>query len=134
MDDQRTERESGESVDRKAFARFRLKWLLIAFIPLSVALAFYYRHLQQRERIRNAYDRINALVFDAHYNPNGDLILFARNRNVTDSDLRVLTPIGSGEAGMGDHKVIRLELRGSKVSDEAADLFRRAAPECELVR
>lgn len=108
--------------------------MLVAFIPLSIALALYYHHLQQRARIQNAYGRINALAFDAHYYLDGDLTLIAKNGNVTDSDLMLLIPIGSGEAGMGDHKVIRLDLRGSQVSDEAAEMFRRAAPECELVR
>lgn len=121
-------------MNREAFARFRLKWLLLAFIPLSVVLAFYCRYVQQRERIRNAYDRMNRLVFDAHFDPNGDCILFARNGNVTDNDLKVLIPIGSGEASMGSRKVIRLELRGSKVSDDAISLFHSSAPECELVR
>lgn len=121
MDDQEDMRRNGATLSRKALRRFRLKWLLMAFIPLSIALAFYYRHLQQRARIQNAYDRINALVFDGRYDPNGDLVLTAKNGNVSDNDLRLLTSIGSGEAGMGGHKVIRLDLRGSQVSDDAME-------------
>jgi hypothetical protein len=134
MDAQRDDREGGGS--RRSLADFRLKWLLIAFVPLSIVLAFYYRHLQHRTRVTRANDTINRLVFDAHYEPDGDgnLQLFARKGNVTDADLMSLIPIGSGEAAFGGHKVIRMELRGSKVSDEAISRFRAAAPECELVR
>src|SRR5688572_22544546 len=117
MYDQGTRRTGGERVKRQAFTGFRLKWLLIAFVPLSIAWAFYYRHTEQRERIQRAYDRMNALVFDAHFTPNGDCVLFARNGNLSDPDLKALIPIGSGEARMGSHKVIRMELGGSKVSD-----------------
>ena len=134
MDGQRAKRKGGRHLNRKTVARFRLKWLLIAFIPLSVLLALYARHELQRQRIQHAFDRISGLVFDAHFNTNGDCILFARRANVTDSDLTALIPIGSGEASIGGHKVIRLELCGSKVSDAAIDLFDHSAPECKLVR
>jgi hypothetical protein len=134
MDDQRTNRASGGSVNRKIIARFQLKWLLIVFIPLSAMLTIYHRYSVHRERVQNAYDRMNGLVFDAHFNPNGDCILFARKGNVTDNDLKALIPIATGEAGLGSHKVIRLELCGSKVSDGIVSLFRDSGPECELVR
>src|SRR3954469_10712058 len=106
MDDQRIDGERGNGVTNKLVTRFRLKWLLLMFIPLSVALTVYGRQALQQKRIHSAYERINRLVFDAHFNANGDCTLYARNGNVTDADLLVLTPIGTGEAGMGDHKVI----------------------------
>lgn len=134
MDDQRTNIDGGGSENRKPPIRFRLKWLLVAFIPLSVVFTFYFFQSLHRQRIRTAYDRMNSLVFDAHFNANGDCILFARNGNVADAVLMALIPIGTGEANMGNHKVIRLDLRGSKVSEAAIDRFQHSAPNCELVR
>jgi hypothetical protein len=122
---------------RRRFSRFRLLWLLLLFIPLSISLTIY-SHVRRTQlhsqRIRNAYDRMNTIGVDANFAVNGDCVIYSRTGNVTDDDLKALIPVGSGEAGMGSHKVVRLDLRGSKISDEAAAEFRQAAPDCELIR
>ena len=118
----------------RRFSRFRLRWLLMLFIPSAIALTIYSRREMQRHRIANAYDRINRVGFNANFAANGNCILYARSANITDNDLKALIPIGNGEAGMGSDKVIRIDLHGSNVSDEAIAEFRQSAPECELVR
>jgi hypothetical protein len=77
---------------------------------------------------------MNTIRVDANFAANGDCVIYSRSGNVTNDDLKALIPVGTGEARMGSHKVIRLDLRGSKVSDEAAAEFRQAAPQCELIR
>src|SRR5215510_9422023 len=109
MDDQ-TARVDDGGVRHKRYSRFRLRWLLLLFIPVSIALAIYSREEMQRRRISKAFDRFNRVGFDANFATNGDCILYAKNGNITDDDLMALLPVASGEASLGNHKVIRIDL------------------------
>jgi hypothetical protein len=119
---------------KRRFSRFRLRWLLLLFIPLSISLTVYSYVHWQRQRVRNAFETMNRIGVDASFATNGECVIWSRNGNVTDSDLRSLIPLGSGEARLANRRLIRLDLRGSKVSDEAVAEFRRHAPECELIK
>jgi hypothetical protein len=118
----------------RRFSRFRLRWLLLLFVPLSISLAVYSRIQLQRQRIQNAFNTMNRIGLDANFATNDDCVIWSRNGNVTDSDLTALIPLGSGKARLANRRLIRLDLRGSKVSDEAIAEFRRYAPECELIK
>jgi hypothetical protein len=120
--------------DHRSFYRFRLRWLLLLFIPLSIILALYSRAVAERKLRVDAYNRMNRLGMDAHLENDGDFILLAKKANVTDSDLRALAAILRAEGHIGGHKVTRFELFGSAVSDTAVADFQKAAPHCELVR
>jgi hypothetical protein len=122
------------SNEHRTVARFRLRWLLLAFIPAVLLLSLYYGTELQHRRLRTAYDRINTVGFDAHFEINGDCTLKSRNSNLNDSDLAALIPICAGEDKLDTHPIVRLELRGSKVTDAAVARFREAAPACELIR
>jgi hypothetical protein len=140
MDDQRTDPSESEGMSvndigkRDFVARFRLKWLLLAFIPAAVLLTLNYRSAAQQRRLRAANDLINNRGFNAHFESNCDYSLIAKNGNLTDSDLATLLPLCDGENNPDKHKIIRLELCGSKVSDEAISQFGQRATDCELVR
>jgi hypothetical protein len=118
---------------RRNFYRCRLRWLLALFIPLSIVLALYSRTALHRKQRADAYDRMNRLGMDAHFENDGDCILFFKNGNVTDSDLKSFGLVFRGEARMGSHKVIRVELFDSDVSEAAVTEFRRSVQNCELI-
>jgi hypothetical protein len=119
---------------RRNFYRFRLRWLLVLFIPLSILLAIYSRADANRRLRTDAYDRMNRLGMDARFEEDGDCILFFKNGNVTESDLKSFARCFRYDPHMGRHKVIRVELFDSHVSDTAIADFQKVAPNCELVR
>ena len=118
---------------RRRWSRWRLRSLLLLFIPLCAALA-YFGHLQrQRGFAIDAYHRMESKGLDANFR-NGLLhsVYIFKNGNVTDADLKGFIPAFNGHAPSGWGRIEKIRLNGSKVSAEAVQRFRAAVPDCEL--
>jgi hypothetical protein len=129
MDDQRTSREGGEGV----IPRFRLRVLLLMFVPISIVLALFGNAEIQREHAIKAWDRMGKLGMDASVLKQGFTVYF-KSRNVTDDDLMAFIPAWNGFAPSGFHEIAQVNLCGSNVSDDAVAKFRNSVPSCDLIR
>jgi hypothetical protein len=121
------------SKSRLRWPQWSLRSLLLLFIPLCAALAWYaYLHRQYT---------LNFVAHKAMTNK-GVTANFAQglhqatyvfvNANVTDEDLEAFLPAFNGYSLRGLARVKVMRLNGSPVSQEAIQRFRRAVPDCKV--
>jgi hypothetical protein len=122
------------STVRIGIPRFTLRRLLFLFVPISILLAGFAYYGRQRELAVTAWNRISSKGIDAHFPCGSGYAVYFKNGNVTDDDLIAFIPAFNDFAPSGFCKIERIELGGSKVSSDAIDRFRRAVPDCEIVR
>jgi hypothetical protein len=113
--------------------RFKLRNLLLLFVPLSIALIFL-NHARQKEQAIAAFDLMCSKGMDALASDGSAYTFHFKNGNVTDDDLLAFIPAFNGHAPSGFIKAVRIDLGGSKISSETIDRFHRAVPHCEIVR
>jgi len=130
MDDQRIEREGGEGV----IPRFRLRGLLLMFVPISIVLALFGDTEIKRDRAIKAWDRMSKLGMDVSVLKQGSATAYFKSRNVSDDDLLEFIPAWNGFAPGGFPEIEQVNLCGSNVSDDAVANFRNAVPGCKLIR
>jgi hypothetical protein len=114
----------------KRFPRFRLRLLLLLFVPLSITL-FVYGHCQ-----RQKHDAIRAwsiMTGKGVVLKTDTMVLRFKNANVTDEDLITFIPAFNGYAPKGFPRIRRLDLVNSNVSFQGVERFERAVPACDVV-
>jgi hypothetical protein len=122
---------------RRPWIQLRLRWLLLAFVPLAIGLA-YYGHVRRQEAATiAAFQAICGKGVDLHYRyqDNRRFAIFFKYSNVTDAELDSFTAAFSAYGqGVGIGPIACLKLNGSPVSDEAIARFERAFPDCKVER
>lgn len=113
--------------------RFKLRNLLLFFVPLSIVLILL-NHARQKEEAIAAFNLMSSKGMDSLASDGSAYMFSFKNGNVTDDDLLAFIPAFNGHAPSGFIKAARIDLGGSQVSPEAIDRFHRAVPECKIVR
>lgn len=124
-------RDMNASKLRHRWPRWTVRSLLLLFIPLCAAFAYYgYLHRQYWLAV-DAYDMMFSKGLDSSDGLRHRIYIF-KNGNVTDADLKGFIPAFNGHAPSGFGRIEKIRLKGSKVSAEAVQRFRQAVPDCEL--
>lgn len=122
---------SGTSLRR--LRRWKLRTVLLLFIPLCAAIAFYGQYYRHRQLAVEAFHRMQSKGVDANFESGLQHAVYTfKHGNVTDDDLQAFVPAFNGYAPDGFGRIVKLRLNGSQVSAEAVRRFRQVAPDCKL--
>jgi hypothetical protein len=115
--------------------QWTLRSMLLLFIPLSAGFAWYGHVYRQRQQAVDAYVHMCNKGVDANF-ARGLLhsVFIFKNANVTDADLNAFVPAFNGYAPRGSPRIETIRLKGSLVSNDALERFRRAVPDCKVER
>lgn len=107
--------------------------MLLAFIPLSLALSYYGHVYRQQQQALDAWLRMTNKGVECHCRSDElDETWFFIKANVTDADLDAFPPAFNGYLPWGSARIVKIRLNGSPVSAEAVERFRQAVPACEI--
>ena len=118
---------------RRRLRSWKLRTLLLLFIPLCAAVALYGQFYRQRQLAVEAFHLMQSKGGDANFRNGLERAVYTfKHGNVTDADLDAFVPAFNGYAPAGFGRIETLRLNGSQVSADAVRRFRRRAPDCEL--